>query len=109
MTKNSCTPINPKKYSCLVLKKIHTRNLKFDNEKNSCGSKIPHPHYNFSNGPSLTTPTPSLVKTSLKCTYLCSQYSYGIVLIKTQILYTFVSVPNTVSMVRFPLNSFKGK
>ena len=24
----------------------------FDNEKNSCGSKIPHPH-NFSNGPSL--------------------------------------------------------
>ena len=25
----------------------------FDNEKNSCGSKIPPPH-NFSNGPSLT-------------------------------------------------------
>ena len=25
----------------------------FDNEKNSCGSKIPHPHNNFSNGPSL--------------------------------------------------------
>ena len=27
MKKNSCTPINPKKYSCHVLKKIHTRNL----------------------------------------------------------------------------------
>ena len=26
----------------------------FDNEKNSCGSKIPHLHHNFSNGPSLT-------------------------------------------------------
>ena len=25
--KNSCTPINPKKYSCYGLKKIHTRNL----------------------------------------------------------------------------------
>ena len=26
----------------------------FDNEKNSCGSKIPHPHNNFPNGPSLS-------------------------------------------------------
>ena len=26
--KNSCTPINPKKYSCYGLKKIHTRNLR---------------------------------------------------------------------------------
>ena len=25
--KNSCTPINPKKFSCYGLKKIHTRNL----------------------------------------------------------------------------------
>ena len=25
--KNSCTPINPKKYSCYGLKKIHTKNL----------------------------------------------------------------------------------
>ena len=25
----------------------------FDNEKNSCGSKIPLPPHNFSNGPSL--------------------------------------------------------
>ena len=32
----------PKKYSY----------EEFDNEKNSCGSKIPHSH-NFSNGPSL--------------------------------------------------------
>ena len=27
MKKNSCTPINPKKYSCYGLKQIHTRNL----------------------------------------------------------------------------------
>ena len=26
----------------------------FDNEKNSCGLKIPLPPHNFSNGPSLT-------------------------------------------------------
>ena len=26
----------------------------FDNEKNSCGSKIPHHPHNFSNSPSLT-------------------------------------------------------
>ena len=33
MKKDSCTPINPKKYSCYGLKKIHTRNLSsFDNE-----------------------------------------------------------------------------
>ena len=25
--KNSCTPINPEKYSCYGLKKIHTRNM----------------------------------------------------------------------------------
>ena len=49
--KNSCTPINPKKYSCKGLKKIHTRNL--ITKKNSCGSKIPLPPHNFSNGPSL--------------------------------------------------------
>ena len=51
--KNSCTPINPKKYSCYGLKKIHTRNL--ITKGNSCGSKIPlspPPPHNFSNGPS---------------------------------------------------------
>ena len=41
MKKNSCTPINPTKYSCYWLKEIHTRNLIM--KKNSCGSKIPHP------------------------------------------------------------------
>ena len=50
--KNSCTPINPKKYSCKGLKKIHTRNLitkkKFLQLENS-----PPPPHNFSNGPSL--------------------------------------------------------
>ena len=39
--KNSCTPINPKKYSCYGLKNIHTRNL--IPKKRSCGSKIPSP------------------------------------------------------------------
>ena len=52
--KNSCTSINPKKYSCHVLKKILTRNLK--TKKHSCGSKIPlpPPPIIFSNGPSLS-------------------------------------------------------
>ena len=45
MKKNSCTPINPKKYSCYGLKKIHTRNL--ITKKNSCGSKIPLPPITF--------------------------------------------------------------
>ena len=49
--KNSCTPINPKKYSCQGLKKNHTRNL--TTKKSSCGSKIPRPPHKFSNGPSL--------------------------------------------------------
>ena len=35
MKKNSCKPINPKKYSCYGLKKIHARNL--ITKKNSCG------------------------------------------------------------------------
>ena len=39
--KNSCTPVNPKKYSCYGLNKIHTRNLM--TKKNSCRSKIPLP------------------------------------------------------------------
>ena len=52
MKKNSCTPINSKKYSCKGLKKIHTRNL--ITKKNSCSSKIPLPPHNFSNGPSLS-------------------------------------------------------
>ena len=56
MKKKSCTPINPKKYSCHVLKKIHTRNLITKNH--SCGSKIPllppPPSIIFSNGPSLS-------------------------------------------------------
>ena len=50
--KNSCTPINPKKYLLYVLKKIHTRNL--ITTKIPAARKFPpfHPH-NFSNGPSL--------------------------------------------------------
>ena len=51
MKKNSCTPINPKKYSCLWPKKNSCRDL--IPSKNSCGSRIPHPSYNFSNGPYL--------------------------------------------------------
>ena len=49
MKKNSCTPINPKKYSCYGLK-IHTRNL--ITKKYSCRSKNSPPPHNFSNGPS---------------------------------------------------------
>ena len=53
MKKNSCTPINPKKYSCNGLNKINAKNL--ITKKNSCSSKIPlPPPHNFSNGPSLT-------------------------------------------------------
>ena len=51
MKKNSCTPLNPKKYSCNGLNKIHAKNL--ITKKNSCNSKIPLPPHNFSNGPSL--------------------------------------------------------
>ena len=52
LEKNSCTPINPKKYLCYGLKKIHIRNL--ITKTNSWSSKIalPFPH-NFSNGSSL--------------------------------------------------------
>ena len=42
MKKNSCTPINPRKYSCYGRKKIHSRNLT-TKKKKSCGSKIPLP------------------------------------------------------------------
>ena len=49
--KKLCTPINPKKYSCYGLKKIHTRNL--ITKKNSRASKIPPLPHNFSNGPTL--------------------------------------------------------
>ena len=59
--KNSCTPINPKKYSCYGLKKIHTRNL--ITKKNSCSSKIPLPPHNFSNNPSLIKDNPSVQST----------------------------------------------
>ena len=50
--KNSCTPINPKKYLCYALKKIHTRNL--ITKKIPAARKFPTPPpHNFSNGPSL--------------------------------------------------------
>ena len=45
-------PINPKKYSCNDLNKIHAKNL--ITEKNSCSSKIPLPPHNFANGSSLS-------------------------------------------------------
>lgn len=38
--KNSCMPINPKKFSCAFLKKLYKGNVY---EKNSCGWKIPQP------------------------------------------------------------------
>ena len=60
MKKNSCTPINPKKYSCNGLNKIHAKNL--ITKKNSCSSKIPLPPLNFSNGPSLKGQLPGIFK-----------------------------------------------
>ena len=43
--KNSCTPINPKKYSCYGLKKIHTRNL--ITKKILAARKFPSPPITF--------------------------------------------------------------
>ena len=56
MKKDSCTPINPKKYSCYGLKKIHTRNLSsFGNETKFLRLENFHEVFTkFSNGPSLT-------------------------------------------------------
>jgi len=54
MKKHSCTPINPKKYSCYGLKKIHTRNLIMEKNFLQLGnSPPPPPPNNFSNGSSL--------------------------------------------------------
>ena len=52
--KNSCTPINPKKYSYNGLKNSYKE---FDNEKKvPAARKFPSPPtHNFSNGPSLTS------------------------------------------------------
>ena len=51
MKKSSCTPSNPKNYSCMLWpKKIHTRNL--ITKKTPAAQKCPSLH-NFSNGPSL--------------------------------------------------------
>ena len=53
MKKNSCTPINPKKYSCYGLKKNSYK--EFDNEKKFLRlENSPLPPHNFSNGPSLS-------------------------------------------------------
>ena len=51
--KNSCTPSNPKKYSCYGLKKIHTRNLIM--KKIPAARKFPPPPHKFSNCPSLSS------------------------------------------------------
>ena len=51
MKKKSCTPINPKKYSCYCLKKNHTRNLM--TKKIPAARKFPSPPHNLSDGPSL--------------------------------------------------------
>ena len=49
--KNSCTPINPKKYSCYGPK---TAYKEFDNEKIFLRLENSPPPHNFSNGPSLS-------------------------------------------------------
>ena len=48
--KNSCTPINPKKYSCYCVKKF----TQVDNEKKLLRLENSPPPHNFSKGPSLT-------------------------------------------------------
>ena len=47
--KNPCTPINPKKYSCYGLKKIHTGKIKIP----AARKPPPPPAHNFSYGPFL--------------------------------------------------------
>ena len=79
MKKNSCTPINPKKYSCYGLKKIHTRNL--ITKKNSCGSKIPPPPHNISNGPSLRLVYNQSQSKTIKTNQTCILYSISMILI----------------------------
>ena len=51
-------------------KKIHTRNL--ITKKNSCGSKIPLPPHNFSNGPSL-----NMIRNSLGKNGYCADHRYN--------------------------------
>ena len=67
--KNSCTPINPPKIFKPCPKKIHTRNL--ITKQNSCGSKIPHPHHNFSSGPSLMASYSKRMVNLLIIMYIC--------------------------------------
>ena len=71
--KKLCMPINPQKYSCYGLKKIHTRNL--ITKKNSCGWKIPQKpltlRHNFSNGQSLIH-----VISFSRCASSCSLYLF---------------------------------
>ena len=56
----------------------------FDNEKNSCGSKIPLPHpHNFSNGPSLT---------SVDIVYVTESAAYGVIFTSC-LCYSFPSSP----------------
>ena len=54
MKKNSCMPINPKKYSCYGLKKNSYKD--FDNEKKFLQRKNSPPPHIFSNGLSLKFP-----------------------------------------------------
>ena len=54
MKKNSCMPINPKKYSCYGLKKNSYKD--FDSEKKFLRLKNSPPPHNFSNRLSLKFP-----------------------------------------------------
>ena len=56
--KNSCTPINPKKYSSYGPKNIHTRNLIAKKIPSARKFPSPSPTHNFSNGPSLNGKCP---------------------------------------------------
>ena len=79
--KNSCTPINPKKYSCYGLKKIHTRNLM--TKKIPAARKFPSPH-KISNGPSLNVTQRTAKITLIRMAFRCGQnYTDGKNMLKT--------------------------
>ena len=81
MKKNSCTPINPKTYSCYDLKTIHTRNL--ITKKIPASRKFSSAPHNFSKGPSLII---HVIKTGQKSRF------YSPILVEWSVYLHFVCV-----------------
>ena len=81
--KNSCTPINPKKYLCCGLKKNSYK--EFDNEKKSPAAlKSPPPH-SFSNGR-----VPNFKQTNLKAYFKIIIQREVATFLKSQMIVHFV-------------------